>query len=628
MAGVTIDVVEPQAAQLKDNYDAAIRAVNHEISLVTDAATQQALKNHLLTDDTLKQLNRSKLVDSIKQLQSKVSAAIEAQQFTDADLARKDTLKAAVEKLHSARLQYTQRKLQIISHKKRTQAIKAINNNFELPNGTPEELEQLHAARAKSTSKITGTIDDEVENSLDEFNLIDRLNDKSDHLISNNSERPSSIQYRDNVLYCDDPETMAAAARAKSKGEDGISKFNFATVWMGDDGSFFNVSIEHMLRVGIEDITWSDQIRSNTSTHMSRKQRKRFEQLERFCSASRSAYQNTRENEVYNNNSYSHQVATFLRLTTDEDRRAYLGLLKLDNKEIEKQFIKELNQHDEKFSDGSKQYSPEEYFTKKLAKHPHRVNALKKQIDSLHADDTKKAAAPHTAELKAKATADERFAYFRTIDSKLVKHVWQDLQAFPQLRAEILQRYINQYANATDADKPGIQAQLAHLFKGMNAEEIRQIRANLADAFDGKNVHQNLSLVMVKQLIQKLGGKDYDAVAHSFSPKVFFNKILDVELRKECNLEANTAQDQLVARMRCYQQLMNAGEDKGPTKLKKEITEIIKRFDATEKEVVRECIKDAVKLVFGAGSAVSNDLIEHAEKADASAHTRFGAVGV
>ena len=256
---------------------------------------------------------------------------------------------------------------------------------------------------------------------------------------------------------------------------------------------------------------------------------------------------------------------------------------------------------------------------------PNRVNSLKKQIDSLSQEEVRTAAAPLTIEFNTKLTADERFNFFKTIPETLVKQVWQNLQPSPQHRAELLERMINEHAGAAKASKPIIQQEIASLLKGMNAEELRRIRDRLHSAFDGKDHNKNLSLVAIKETIKILGGKDYEAVAHTFSPKVFFNKNFDIELTKECNLQHNTAKTDLEARLRCYQMQMNPEDQRGSSKLKKEITEIVKRFEA-DQDTVKACIKDAITNVFGAGTPVSTDLINHTDHVDTTQRRGIGAI--
>ena len=117
----------------------------------------------------------------------------------------------------------------------------------------------------------------------------------------------------------------------------------------------------------MEDVSCDENIKRQIP-RMSRANRKHYDSLERICEASRSAYQINNENAVFNTNAYSHQVATFLRIPLAADKRAYLTLLKKDNNEIEKHFIKELKQHNERFSDGNAQYTPEEYFNQNNGK--------------------------------------------------------------------------------------------------------------------------------------------------------------------------------------------------------------------------------------------------------------------
>jgi len=616
----TINVVEARLTQLKDAYDASVVTLNREIESVTDPATKAALKNHLLSDAALKQLNGSKLTESLQREQTRVKTAIDAQAFTAADLAKKEAIKTAVENLHKARSDYTQKKVQILEHKKRIKSIEAVNSGYNLPNATPEEHAELDAARTNPHLRLGGMLEGDVENTLNDFNIMEKLNEKNDHLTPTNPKASSQIQYINNVLSCDHADALANAARAK-----GGHKFTFSKAPLFDKGTILNNAIEHMLRVGMEDVSCDENIKRQIP-RMSRANRKHYETLERICDASRSAYQNTTENAVFSTNAYSHQVATFLRIPSEADQRAYLTLLKKDNNDIEKQFIKELKQHNERFSDGTAQYTPEEYFTKIMARGlPNRVSSLKKQLDSLSQEEIRNAAAPLTAEFNTKLTADERFAYFKTIPATLVKQVWQNLQPSPQHRAELLQRMINEHAGAALASKPVIQQEIATLLQGMNAEELRRIREQLHTAFDGKDLNKNLSLVAVKEIITKLGGKDYDAVAHTFSPKVFFNKNFDIELTKECNLQHNTAKTDLEARLRCYQMQMKPTDQKGSSKLKKEITEIVKRFEA-DQDTVKACIKDAITNVFGAGNPVSADLINHTDHVDATQRRGLGAI--
>ena len=219
----TINIVEARLAQLKDAYDAAVLAMNREIESVTDDATKTALKSHLLSDAALKQLNGSKLNETLQREQTRVKTAIDAQGFTNADLAKKEAIKTAVENLHSSRAQYTQKKVQILEHKKRIKSIEAVNSGYNLPNATQQEHNEVEAARANPHRALGGLLENDVESTLQDFNIMDKLNEKTDHLIPSQTKTASQITFINNVLSCDHADALANAARAK-----GGHKFTFS----------------------------------------------------------------------------------------------------------------------------------------------------------------------------------------------------------------------------------------------------------------------------------------------------------------------------------------------------------------------------------------------------------------
>lgn len=167
---------------------------------------------------------------------------------------------------------------------------------------------------------------------------------------------PGLLYNTQHVVTCDggfisseSPRDLAAVVKAK-----GHTAFEFSKGSTRQGGHVLRQSIKEMLKIGIKDISLSNELRERmytpryaysfsdalveSSRRLSHFQMEELRQLERICDASRSAHHDIQQNLVFdekghfNSNAQTpkpidHQVNTFLRLTSDADRLAYLNIL-------------------------------------------------------------------------------------------------------------------------------------------------------------------------------------------------------------------------------------------------------------------------------------------------------------
>jgi hypothetical protein len=183
------------------------------------------------------------------------------------------------------------------------------------------------------------------------------------------------------------PFDLAMVVKAK-----GINEFQFDTGSTKNGGHILRESIKEMLKAGIKDISLSNELREKMYTPrrannfadsvmegrrtLNYFQMNELRQLERICDASRSAYNDIKENPVFDKEGdlkpgdepaapIVHQVNTFLRLTDDDDRKAYLEILFPVNKaQYYVEFTTELELRKPTITlDG---LTPKQYFEKKM----------------------------------------------------------------------------------------------------------------------------------------------------------------------------------------------------------------------------------------------------------------------
>lgn len=225
---------------------------------------------------------------------------------------------------------------------------------------------------------------------------------------------------------------------------------------------------------------------------------------------------------------------------------------------------------------------------------------------------------------EAKDTAAERTAHFNTIEPAMKRFAWNNLSANTPYRTEILQAYLAELATAieqgNDAKKLEIKQNLRELLRGTKAEEIQDIHRHLKNtqAYTGTNLAQNLSLIDLKDIIQDLPNKGCKDAAKLYTPKNFFMHKLDVEMPKQFLLppQANTAQNDLTARIQCYKDMMRMEPDKSfDSRLKQELKDIINHFEKSHpgQGWVKQTICNAVTTVFNDKIALRDHLVSFAE---------------
>ena len=595
---------QSEVRKLGGGYDAAKQPLLDAIAAIADVAVRDSITNTLLKDDALKLLNASKLTEQLTEEQNKIKAAITERTATLSE-ATKKTVMEKLDALHAARLAYAKKKQELLQQQSCADAVNKINLNYITANPTDAEVAAFTAMREKK-QRVGGKGPDDEESTF-ESNIMDKLGNETDHLQFYDGEKTNpdfDLHFDNNEITCKTTALLAPAARAK-----GWKKFTFTKAPSFDKGELLISATEEMLRVGMEEISFDRGVLTLASLMMSSKNKKHFDSLKRICDASKSAFQLAQHNNVFDDKAYSHQVATFLRLKSDEDRRIYLDVLKKDNPlTIHKDFVDELNQHGEKFSDGAKRMTPLEYFQQKMS-------LSKAELASLHESELQKAANPITAELLTKATPAERTQLFKNIpDNELSQHVWNALDA-PK-RAEILCAYINQ-DTLSDADTQRLKI----AFKDMNAEELRAVYEHMKNAYTGTDYAKNQNLFAVKSLISKLGGDDFQDVAAQFTPKYLFKQKLAQELPKAINVEANTLAADLQARMNCYLRKIQDNDDvflpilrHEIPKLKLEIADIIEGCEDADLRLVKTYIVNAAQAVFAADKPdIARDVIEFTE---------------
>ncbi|MDQ2995072.1 MAG: hypothetical protein M3R00_09085 [Pseudomonadota bacterium] len=595
---------ESEVKKLGSGYNAAKQPLLDAIATIADAAVRDSVTNSLLKDDSLKLLNGSKLTEQLTEEQNKTKTVI-TERIAALDEATKKTVSAKLDALHTARLAYARKKQELLQQQRCADAVAKINLNYITANPTDAEVAAFTAMREKK-QHIGGKGPDDAESTF-ENNIMDKLGNETDHLQFYDGEKTNpdfDLHFDNNEITCKTTALLAPAARAK-----GWKKFTFTKAPSFDKGELLISATEEMLRVGMEEISFDRGVLTLASLMMSSKNKKHFDALKRICDASKSTFQLAQHNNVFDDKAYSHQVATFLRLRSDEDRRTYLDVLKKDNPlTIHKDFVEELHQHGEMFSDGATRMTPKEYFQQKMS-------LSKEELASLHEDELQKAAQPATAELLSKASAAERSAFFKNIhNQELAQHVWKALDA-PK-RAEILCAYINQDILSDDDTK-----RLKIAFKDMNAEELRAVYEHMKNAYTGTDYAKNQNLFVVKSLISKLGGDDFQAVAAQFAPKYFFKQKLAQELPKAINVDpTNTLAADLQARMNCYQRKIQDNDDvflpvlrHEIPKLKLEIADIVEECADVDLGLIKAYIVNAAQAVFAAKPDIARDVIEFTE---------------
>ncbi len=217
-----------------------------------------------------------------------------------------------------------------------------------------------------------------------------------------------TVKFENGVLTSNSPRDLALAAKAKGWNTFVFNKCKVS--YRGVDNLIS--SVEEMLKIGIKGVSIDpklmEKIMANppqpmghssgdyaeqlakflrpSKRNVSSSQKQRIQQLQRICAASSSAYKEKKGNPVFDadGNMISgkdavpkpilHQVDTFMRLTSDTDRREYLEILApMHVGRLAADFVDELNKRGVTFvgSRGvttvfQRDLSPEEYFRQKM----------------------------------------------------------------------------------------------------------------------------------------------------------------------------------------------------------------------------------------------------------------------
>lgn len=244
---------------------------------------------------------------------------------------------------------------------------------------TPEGIRQhaMNEADQKKQSEMMNKVISELGNKHNHIHRTEGMFFKTKHI----------VKLENGVYTSESPVDLAMTVKAH-----GHNDFEFSTGSTEKGGWVLRQSIKEMLKVGIKDISLTKELREKMYTPRrannfadaileNRRTLSYFEmedlrQLERICNASRSAYNDIKGNNIFDEKgdikadakcapAIIHQANTFMRLTDEKDRLAYLEILFPVNKDVEyNQMVKELESRTPKITlDG---LSPKEYFEQKL----------------------------------------------------------------------------------------------------------------------------------------------------------------------------------------------------------------------------------------------------------------------
>ncbi len=385
--------------------------------------------------------------------------------------------------------------------------IRLLDEQIRIEQDDAEKTKQEDEKKAIETQKK------ETEKKLQEMmsSVISELGNKHNHI--HRSEglffKTKHIVKLENGMYTSEsPVDLAMTVKAH-----GHNDFEFSTGSTENGGWVLRQSIKEMLKIGIKDISLTKELREKMYTPrrattfgdaflegrrtLNYFQMEELRQLERICSASRSAYNDIKSNNIFDDKgelkanaegtpAIVHQTNTFMRLTTDADRLAYLEILFPVNKDIEfNKFVAELESRQPKITlDG---LSPKEYFEQKMmwrwSRSSFNANYRKEKLADFNKDTL--------------TSADRQKTYLETKDAELLAMYAQSNKLTNQDRVEL----VNTIFDNAQEGKPN---QI-----GLSTHPILRTRSVSGD--DMKNFIDR-TLPLFKNILVKAGNViDYNA---------------------------------------------------------------------------------------------------------------------
>ncbi len=298
--------------------------------------------------------------------------------------------------------------------------LKTIEAKIKVEKDAAEKLKQ------EDEKKETEAQKEKVEKHIQEMmsSVISDLGNKHNHITRKEQgiffNKKHIVKFENGIYTSESPVDLAMTVKAH-----GHNDFEFSTGSTEQGGWILRQSIKEMLKIGIKDISLTKELREKMyaprrannfadAVLEGRRTLNYFEmeelrQLERICNASRSAYNEIKGNNIFDEKGelkkgtkYTpeivHQTNTFMRLTEDKDRLAYLEILFPVNKDIEfNKFVAELESRQPKITlDG---LTPKEYFEQKMmwrwSRNTFNAGYRKEKLadfnkDTLTSDDRKK----------------------------------------------------------------------------------------------------------------------------------------------------------------------------------------------------------------------------------------------
>jgi hypothetical protein len=262
---------------------------------------------------------------------------------------------------------------------------------------------------------------------------ISKLGSDISHIEHKSGKKKEMVKCNGNTFSSSSPRHLALAVKSKN-----INSFKFTDAKPTSAGARNLInSIEEMLKVGVKNVTIDEKLLSRMlqsrppyvahnsegyamalgryiypsailkaiinldpsellnfirSPTVNDWQKSKLRQLNRICKASTAAYKLVPNNPVFDENgdlkegndstTLGHQAETFMRLTSEKDRVAYLNILYPDDKERHcAELTKELENRNKTFGVGNnKVLSPKEYFEQKML-WPWKKSGYQSQMD-------------------------------------------------------------------------------------------------------------------------------------------------------------------------------------------------------------------------------------------------------
>ncbi len=327
-------------------------------------------------NEALHTFSHGNLIKQIEEQQKQLKDEILAEANLQEEK-HKQTASDALQNYFNKRLELARVRQQEINQddKETMEAANYICSLFDTPEGIRQHA--MKEADQKKQSELLSKVISELGDKHNHIHRTEGMFFKTKHI----------VKLENGIYTSESPVDLAMTVKSHRHND-----FQFSTGSTEKGGWVLRQSIKEMLKVGIKDISLTNELRDKMYTPRrannfadaileNRRTLNYFEmeelrQLERICGASRSAYNDIKGNNIFDEKgemkadgkcapAVIHQANTFMRLTDEKDRLAYLEILFPINKDVEyNKMVKELESRTPKITlDG---LSPKEYFEQKL----------------------------------------------------------------------------------------------------------------------------------------------------------------------------------------------------------------------------------------------------------------------